>query len=112
MDSARHREFTGMGNEIIQANLRLALQVHPEKIRIRIPLMPGLNDGEENIAALAELLHRFNVSHVDILPCHFFGRNKYEALGRAHPKVQEYAPDELHAVLERFAGCGLETEIV
>lgn len=112
MDSARHRKFTGMGNEIIQANLRLALQVHPEKIRIRIPLMPGLNDGEENIAALAELLHRFNVNHVDILPCHFFGRNKYEALGRAHPSVREYAPDELHAVLKRFAGCGLETEIV
>ena len=75
-------------------------------------LMPGLNDSEENIAALAELLHRFNVNHVDILPCHFFGRNKYEALGSAHPSVREYAPDELHAVQERFAGCGLETEIV
>ena len=90
----------------------MALKGFPEKLRIRIPLMPGLNDEEENIAALADLLLGFQVNHVDILPCHFFGRNKYEALGRSHPPVREYAPDELHAVLERFARCGLETEIV
>ena len=112
MDTACHKKLTGVGNELIQANLKTALNSHPEKIRIRIPLMPGLNDSEENIAALADLLLGCRVDHVDILPCHFFGRNKYEALGRPHPAVREYAPDGLRTVLERFAHCGLRTEIV
>ena len=112
MDSAKHRELTGRGNELIQQNLRTALATCPEKLRLRVPLMPGLNDDEENIAAMADLLHGFGVHSVDVLPCHFFGRNKYEALGLPHPEVREYVAEELHAVLEIFARCNLETEIV
>ncbi len=112
MDNARHKSLTGMGNELIQRNLGIALETFPEKIRIRIPLMPALNDSEENIAAVAARLKPYGVRHVDVLPCHFFGSSKYNALGLPQPDVREYAPDELHGVLERFAAHGLETEIV
>ena len=112
MDSAQHKRLTGMGNELIQRNLGAALETFPEKIRIRIPLMPGLNDSEENIAAVASRLKPYGVRHVDVLPCHFFGSSKYNALGLPQPDVREYVPDALHGVLERFAAHGLETEIV
>ena len=112
MDSARHKRLTGMGNELIQRNLAAALTAFPEKIRIRIPLMPGLNDDGENIAAVAALLKPYGVRHADVLPCHFFGGNKYGALGLPRPDVREYDPDELKNVLARFAAHGLETEIV
>ena len=112
MDSAQHKRFIGMGNELIQRNLGIALETFPEKIRIRIPLMPGLNDSEENIAAVAARLKPYGVCHVDVLPCHCFGSNKYSALGLLQPDVREYTPDVLHGVLERFAMHGLETEIV
>ena len=56
MDSAQHKRLTGMGNELIQRNLGIALETFPEKTHIRIPLMPGLNDSEENIAAVAARL--------------------------------------------------------
>ena len=74
--------------------------------------MPGLNDSEENIAAVAARLKPYGVHHVDVLPCHSFGSSKYNALGLSQPDVREYAPDALHGVLERFAVHGLETEIV
>ena len=112
MDSAQHKRLTGMGNELIQRNLGAALETFLEKIRIRIPLMPGLNDSEENIAAVASRLKPYGVRHVDVLPCHFFGSSKYNALGLPQPDVREYVPDALHGVLERFAAHGLETEIV
>lgn len=112
MDSAQHKRLTGMGNELIQRNLGIALETFPEKIHIRIPLMPGLNDSEENIAAVAARLKPYEVRHVDVLPCHFFGSSKYNALGLSQPAVREYAPDELHGVLDRFAVHGMETEIV
>ncbi len=112
MDSERHKRLTGMGNELIQRNLQTALSTDPEKICIRIPLMPELNDSEENISAVASLLERYGLRHVDVLPCHSFGGRKYEALSLQQPGIQEYTPDELRGVLERFAAQGLETEIV
>ncbi len=112
MDSEQHKRLTGQGNELIQRNLETALKAVPEKICIRIPLMPGLNDSEENIAAVAALLKPYGVHHADVLPCHFFGASKYDALGRPQPEVREYTPEELSVVLGRFADHGLETEIV
>ena len=112
MDSKAHKRLTGVGNGLILRNLRTALAACPEKIRIRIPLMPGLNDGEENIAAVAALLGEYGVRHVDVLPCHSFGSGKYRALSRPVPDVREFSPAGLHVALERFAARGLETEIV
>ena len=112
MDSTTHARLTGMGNERIQHNLHYALATCPEKIRIRIPLMPQLNDDEKNIAAVAALLGRYGVRSVDILPCHALGSSKYAALGLPSPTVQCYTPHELHHVLERFAAHGLEVDIV
>ncbi len=112
MDSAMHKELTGIGNGRIQENLKTGLSLCPEKFLIRVPLMPGLNDSETNIAAMASLLHEYGVSHVDVMPCHSFGKSKYEALRLAQPGVPEYEPEQLAAVLQRFAAHGLETEIV
>lgn len=112
MDSTEHRRLVGVGNETIQRNLKTALDIYPEKIRIRIPLMPGLNDSEENIAALAALLAPYGVKRVDVLPCHSFGSSKYDALGLPQPGVPEYSPEGLRVALDRFATHGLETEIV
>ena len=112
MDDACHRRLAGVSNRGILANLRSLLSIHPEKARIRIPLMPDLNDSEENIAAVADFIRPFNMTHVDILPCHSYGRNKYEALHKTPPDIREYRPEELNAILARFSDHGLETEIV
>lgn len=112
MDSAAHKELTGVGNELIQRNLRTALAQYPDKLCIRIPLMPGLNDGEANVAAMADLLLPYGVTTVNVLPCHRFGSSKYEALSLPQPGVPEYTPGELRTVLSRFEDCGLRTEIV
>ncbi|WP_022655685.1 glycyl-radical enzyme activating protein [uncultured Desulfovibrio sp.] len=112
MDDAQHRQLVGVGNSAILTNLRILLATCPEKARIRIPLIPGFNDSKENIAAVADFLRPFQVRQVDVLPCHSYGRNKYEALHKAAPDVQEYRPEELRTVLARFSTHGLETEIV
>ena len=48
MDSVRHREVTGVPNEVILENLK-KLAEHGHKILVRIPLIPGINDDEENL---------------------------------------------------------------
>ncbi len=112
MDNAQHKILTGVGNELILRNLKTALTTCPEKVRIRIPLMPGLNDSDENISAVASLLGPYGMDNVDVLPCHSFGGSKYDALKLRQPGIPEYSPEALQHVLRCFSGHGLKTEIV
>ncbi len=108
---SEHKRLTAQDNAIILNNLRTAL-ASPAQVRIRVPLMPGLNDTEENIAAMGEMLTGLGVETVDILPYHAFGRNKYAALRREYPALEAFSPESLKEALARFARHGLRAEVV
>lgn len=110
MDPVEHRRLTGLDNVVILENLHQALSSGKD-VRIRIPLMPGLNDSETNIKMLADFLHQYGKHEVDVLPCHAFGASKYDALRIPRPTMTAYAPDALKAALDRFARNGLEVTI-
>ena len=111
MDPEEHKRLTGQDNRIILRNLRVALE-SGTAVTVRMPLMPELNDSEENIEAMSEFLGSFDIKDVEVMPCHAFGRNKYEALGWEYLMSEEYAPEQLEIVLERFARHGLRAVIV
>ena len=98
MDPDEHKRLTGLDNVIILQNLH-ALFEAKKALRIRVPLMPGINDTEKN-------------NEVDVLPCHTFGHSKYAALNLADPVMVPYQPEELAAALERFAKYDLKVTIV
>jgi pyruvate formate lyase activating enzyme len=82
MDDVRHREYTGASNRIILENLR-RLSGLGRPIRVRVPLVPGVNDDPDNICRTAEFLKPLaNVERVGILPYHKGGRSKAEGIGR------------------------------
>jgi pyruvate formate lyase activating enzyme len=57
IDPAAHRRYTGRGNEQVLANLALLLSgERRDDITVRTPLIPGITDGEENIAGIARFL--------------------------------------------------------
>ena len=111
MDPVAHKKLTGQDNDLILKNLDTALSSSLE-IRIRMPLMPGLNDSEENIRAMAAFLLPRGKQTVEIMPYHRFGHNKYAALGKASPELCQYTPEELKQVEERFTRYGLQTTLV
>jgi len=81
MDSFQHTQFTGVPNDEILSNLRLISQ-NGARIIIRIPLIPGLNDDEENLSASAKFL--VNLPHlegVELLAYHEIAQSKYNGLG-------------------------------
>ncbi|MGN0658414.1 MAG: glycyl-radical enzyme activating protein [Emergencia sp.] len=84
IDSARHKELTGAGNELILKNIsRIAGSGIP--VTIRTPVVPGLNDTEENICGIAEFLKDIpQVTGYELLPYHQLGAGKYAALGREY----------------------------
>ena len=74
-----HEKCTGKRNEIILDNLRY-ISSKGKQIEIRIPYVPGYNDGE--ITEIAHLIAPLkHVSGVRILPYHNLAGSKYDALG-------------------------------
>ena len=55
-------------------------------IYIRIPIIPGCNDSEENIRATCEFAKKLSsVVEVDIMPLHHLGKARYESLNLPYP---------------------------
>lgn len=113
MDDDLHRRYTGVSNRLILENLRrLAGLGH--KIILRVPLIPGITDGEDNLRAIAELARSLpNTPRVDLLPYHDAARLKYQRLGIAYPLPAGAAldagrPQQLARILQEYQ---LETRI-
>ncbi len=84
MDSAKHREYTGVGNELILANARKIAESGVELI-IRTPVIPGFNDTEGEIRAISRFAASLpGVKEHHLLPYHRLGQDKYAGLGRSY----------------------------
>lgn len=85
MDTQKHYEGTGVHNEQILLNLQWLLE-NRYNVKVRIPLLKGFNDSDENLIKMAEFLQPYkmnkNFKGIDILPYHKMGVNKYNQLER------------------------------
>ena len=64
------------------------------KICVRIPVVPGVNDTEEDILKIVDLMGDFgNLERIELLPLHKLGRAKYLALGIDYPADGIPVPD-------------------
>lgn len=106
MDSDKHHELTGVRNEMILENLKWLLD-NRYNVKIRMPLLKGVNDGEPEILQLVEFLKPYqdlnNFKGVDLLPYHKMGVNKYNQLGWEYPI--EGDPKLSEADLDRIEKC-------
>lgn len=103
-DPEAHLRHTGVSLRIIRANLEaLARTRHP--LKVRIPVVPGINDSDADIRDFASLLAPLAVP-VELLPYHAIGAAKYRRLNRPYP-LQD-TPEPAPAEMARYAA-GLET---
>jgi pyruvate formate lyase activating enzyme len=103
MDPGEHRKLTGFSNELILSNARVVSE-RGIPMYIRVPLIPGYNDAEENIRATCEFaatLH--SVMEVHLLPLHHLGKIRYESLDRPYPLADvSLIPDNVLQDMERL----------
>lgn len=84
LDDARHREVTGVPVGPILENLR-RLAGHGHAIRIRVPVIPTVNDDDASIRAIAAFAASLpQVQGLDLLPYHATAADKYARLDRPY----------------------------
>ena len=86
MDSAQHEAQTGLPNTRILDNFRILAEEFPDlPVLARTPVIPGFNDTEEAIAAIATFLKPYERVEYEMLPYHRLGTQKYHFLDRPVP---------------------------
>ena len=82
IDSEKHKEYTGVGNERILENLGKLLKAsHP--VWVRTPVIPSVNGTAEEMKAVRAFLDQNGYPQkVELLPYHAMGEHKYDAIGK------------------------------
>ena len=94
-DEEKHKTLTGQGRGLILENLRF-LDDSGKKIRLRCPLVPGVNDSEKELAGIAELAESLkNAEGIDIEPYHPMGASKARRLGMEKIFEAPFSPEEV-----------------
>lgn len=111
MDDGVHRHYTGVSNEQILQNARMLMR-SGKPCRFRIPLIPGVNDTEENMRATAELVSGINPAvPIELLPYHVTAGAKYAMIGRNYaPAFDVNRTVSVH--LDLFKAYGLECSVL
>ena len=90
-----HRKFTGIDNQIVMNNLKMAAE-YQQELKIRVPLITTVNDNDSELKGIAEFLRQLEYRHkqshgssisVEIIPLHHLGEVKYRALNQLYPMV-------------------------
>lgn len=80
----KHKKMTGVGNELIIKNLRTLVQ-SKKRLWIRIPVIPGYTDSDENMMGLGSILKDLqSIERIELLPYHKLAEDKYRRLGKAY----------------------------
>lgn len=114
IDSEKHINYTGVDNQLILDNLR-ALSDSGAEIQVRIPLIGGVNDDDESVAAMAAYLAELpkEVRAVNLLPFHDVAKGKDQKLGQERnlAALSEPDSDTLQRVKAAFSGYGLVASV-
>jgi pyruvate formate lyase activating enzyme len=86
LDPEKHEQVTGVSNRKILQNFRRLRAEFPEvNVVVRTPIVPGVNDSDADILAIAEFVNSAGgASAYELLPYHGFGEPKYAKLGRRY----------------------------
>ncbi len=113
MDPVLHELYCGQSNELILSNLALVIKKQVPVV-IRVPLIPGYNNSEEHLNALARAVAELGKDiPVNLLPYHRYGANKYRMVDMVYQleELRSLTREELEAAKTMIESFGLTCTI-
>lgn len=110
-DEQQHIRYTGVSNRLIKENIRWLASTHIPFV-IRIPLIPGVSDTQDNFRDTAEFVEKLpRKIPVELLPYNTLTKAKYDAVGRDY--VISFDPEKpLNRNLKEFTDRGIVVRIM
>jgi pyruvate formate lyase activating enzyme len=106
IDEGEHRRWTGVSNQQILANAR---RLAGQDVQIRVPLIPGITDTEENLCGIYAFMREAGLRRVALLPYNPSAGAKYEWLDKPYEVTGEPQKDDhLRRLVHMAQEMGLE----
>ena len=112
MDGEKHKEYTGLSNEIILENAK-RLGTSGVELIVRTPVVPGFNDSDEDIRRISTFAKSIGARAHHLLPYHRLGSDKYKSLGRSYSMKEIEPPlrERMERLLQVAEECGIRAQI-
>lgn len=113
MDDRKHTEYTGVSNALILDNL-LGLSERGHPVTIRVPLIPGITDTDDNLDSMIEFLTSLDgIRRVSLLPYNRLADDKRERFGMSNRlgALRVQTDDEIRQIKARFGACGFDVSV-
>lgn len=113
MDPKKHKELTGVSNELILENAKRINQLGLNmKITFRVPLIPGYNDTKNNIENTVRFINSLKTNaQLEILEYHRLGEDKFKWMDREYELKDIQCINKKNKIeIENFAeslGCNI-----
>lgn len=106
-----HRKVTGVSNMLIRNNLERLCEdtVTADKIIIRMPLIHGINDTEEDIAATCTFLKGKGIKRATLHPYHELGISKAKGIGKKANKYEAPSEERIEEIRIQLENAGIHT---
>ena len=113
IDRDRHKELTGLYNDVILENLSRLASLEPvrPKLHMRMPLIKGLNDDTELISRTAEFYSEHGLSRVTLLPYHRLGVTKMKHIGGSQETFSPPSDERIEEIRALFESIGMHVEV-
>lgn len=111
-DEGRHKALTGRSNRLILENLKVLVS-HDRRIEVRMPVVPGHNDDEDNLERTARILASLGLSSMTLLPYHRLGQGKFVKIEAPYEPIVSHPPsaEEMSAAAETIRRAGIDAKI-
>ena len=113
IDDKKHQKYTGVSNEQILINLR-RLSDLGSNIIIRIPVIPGINDTDEDILQFIHVLKDLRIKGIDLLPYHKIAAHKYQKMELVYKmdNISEPSEDSLSRLRDTLKSVRYSNQII
>jgi pyruvate formate lyase activating enzyme len=112
IDATRHRKCTGVSNDLVLGNLE-RLAGMGKQLQVRVPLIPGYTDDDENLLAISEFSNRLGLARIAFLPYNPTTGAKYGWLERdcSLASTTTQSQERLEQIRTLGRSYGLEVQI-
>ncbi|MBA4321193.1 MAG: glycyl-radical enzyme activating protein [Odoribacter sp.] len=115
LDTRKHKEYTGVPNDVILSNYRLIVE-NGSGFIVRIPVIPGFNDDAEHLVLLKKFIlgeKHDNLKMISLLPYHKIGSSKYKRFNIPYgmDNVEQPSFQRMKELKEYFSGSGVKVKV-
>ena len=102
-DSKYHKKITGLSNETIKENLKLAFKNH-KNLLVRIPLINGFNASDEDMINFTEFFIKNNADNAkfEILCYHEYGKEKWKNCNKEYTVTNGFVTEDTRIKFEKM----------